>query len=403
MTDGQRQRVLPGLIILVSLGLVLAWQWLPWKYEEVDQGFSDEARRNPFLAASLFLQGQGVSVSSGRSLRRLDDLPPPHGATLILHSNEGLSDGERVEAVWQWVEEGGHLILNANTYTDVSTGENRNRLLEDMSLRLYPVEEEGDSDGEHHQLRTILDWFNLGASECSDEDDLLDLPLEEGEEPLQVSIRSGAFLETDAQDASLSVTNSDGAQLLSYFIGEGRVTVSTDLAMWTNRSIACHDHAHSLSLLTGSGEGEVVFLYHIRHTSMWGLLWNAAALGICLSLLWLGLWLWWRGQRFGPLLVSDYSRRRSLAEHLQASAMFAWRNRDISPEVDALRQRIHQQLERRHAGFSQLDETEQYSIIARMTQIPTEQVAWAMAEGLIEKPRHLVETVRRLQLIRNRL
>lgn len=399
MTERRR-----GLFIGLALTAAVAggywlWQALPWKTVEIDRGYSDEARRNPFLAAELFLKQRQISVSSARGLSRLDKLPPAAGATLLLYSNEGVLSREQTERLWRWTQQGGHLIVNANTYT-ADSQINPNLLFQKLGLSLEPRGDDKTVDTDKPAV-IVPDATKRRKDDCLDEDHVIDVNMDDEAEPLRVALHSDYILNNQGELAQTAVAGKHGIQLMRYFVGKGMITVASDLRFWSNRHIACNDHAYFLWKTVGGGE--VMILSYTEAPSLINLLWRQTPLGLSLSLLLLIAWLWRRGRRFGPLRQHDHSRRRRLGEHLHASAMFAWRNKYIAASIDGLRQAIRSRMIARHPDYRQLTGAEQQALIARQTGLSVDMVSRILSQKNPDTPRQLTEIAQGLQQIRNRL
>ena len=92
----RRARFLLLAVLLLLAGLLaifLASRLQPYT-ETIDLGPSPEARRNPYLAAELFLRKQGVTVSRADGLEVLKELPPSGHTLLLLGSRSGLTPGQ---------------------------------------------------------------------------------------------------------------------------------------------------------------------------------------------------------------------------------------------------------------------------------------------------------------------
>ncbi|MEZ4282199.1 MAG: DUF4350 domain-containing protein [Myxococcota bacterium] len=105
-----------ALLLLVVAGLAAGFFTLFERYEEeIDRGASDEARRNRFLAAELFLRrvhrGPVESHSSWASLGDFDGRGAS-GALIIADSRLVLSDSQ-ADRLLDWARSGGHLIVGA--------------------------------------------------------------------------------------------------------------------------------------------------------------------------------------------------------------------------------------------------------------------------------------------------
>lgn len=394
---GGRGRALGGALAVVSL---LAFGWffsqLERVEEAVDQGFTQAAQRNPFLAAELFLHRLGVPVESHKRMSVLSHLPPPQGSTLILVTNSRALSQAHLDNLWRWIEAGGHLITQVSAIT-TGGGESDDPLLAGLGVEVYPADEAAGPIFPAALTAVDQRWQK---TTCLKERASFKVETDAAQ-PIDIALRSGLYLVDGAGTARASAANEDGPQLLQYDVGRGVVTVFSQLGLWRNAHIECFDHAYLLWLLS---EGDTVwFLHHVEMPSLFSLMWDQAAPALSLLALLLGLWLWHRSQRFGPLLSEDVTRRRSLLEHLHASAMFAWRHGRADALVAALQQSIRARMQRRQPGFEALDFDDQCAAIAHLTQLSAAAVARAMAPPRLKRSHHLVATVQGLQTIRNRL
>ena len=398
-------KVLIGAVTAVVVILaVWGYRQLEWEERVVDEGFSSLARHNPFLAAQRFLRSQGVETKHYTSVLAVDTLPLSADATVVLAGSRQALGVRRAEWLWQWVESGGHLVIDAQGYTDPGSGESSDVLLEWLGLGHYSKSADDHGlDDEDAVLEMLMNMAGQWRSDCEGGEALVDFRLGDDPEPVQAHIRGDGWL-MDADDLALASAGShdEGAQFVQFEVGDGLVSVFTDLSHWSNRYVECHDHAFLLWYLVGSNP-QAWFVYSSELPSLAGLLWRQAPLVVVLSGSVLALWLWRRGRRFGPVLVSDVRTRRSLIEHLHASALFMWRNGQWIRLLEALRVSIRRSMAARHPGFRHLNTAEQYALIARLTDIDEQQVAWALGAESLSDRRHFVKAVQLLQTIRNAL
>lgn len=97
------------LLLVIGFGL---WQQLEWVEEEVDRGFSDEARQKPTLAAERFLRSLDLQAESRRGFSLLDEMsggasPVTLDDNLVLINAHRTLREKRLQTLWQWVEDGG--------------------------------------------------------------------------------------------------------------------------------------------------------------------------------------------------------------------------------------------------------------------------------------------------------
>lgn len=138
------------VIALLLLLTVLAFQAgdLEWEELETDLGYTEEARRNPYLAAKMFLQQWGADVTTSSGLRILDNMPNVSDTIVITSSRFSLSQ-RRSDQLSQWLNEGGHLVVMVSAVYDADTGDSGDKLLDGLGIYLAdPVEEESEYSDE---------------------------------------------------------------------------------------------------------------------------------------------------------------------------------------------------------------------------------------------------------------
>lgn len=399
MDESRRKVVLPVLALSV-LAAALYWIYLhmEWVPVERDAGFRLEAQRNPYLAAERFLRQRGAVVTAVSDARILDRLPQAP-ATLIITREQNHLNAQRWQALWLWLEGGGRLITTAHHFTDPDTGQSQDELLWRLGARLYPAAPAPDMDGDASASRNWLQHAGaFDPAACPGQDHLVPVPLAGEDEPLQIAVQPGQLLEDTAGAAIASAGNKDGIQFIQYRVGKGTVTVLTDISLWSNGKIGCHDHAYLLWSLTGGGS--VWLLYHADMPSLAALLWRAAPLPLLLGALLLPMWLWRRGRRFGPMLAPVARQRRRLMEHLRAASLHHWRRGHHDELVRQLRQSIVQAMRHRAPGGAAAHDA---GLIARLTQQREDDVRWALACERCADRDTFLRLIQILQSIRNAL
>lgn len=168
--------VLFGLLAVAG-GIYWLSQQLEWKEVTDYKGYSDAARRDPFLAANHFLARQAVQTRSIRSFTPLDQLSWQGEAigpqdTLILIHNYKMLQGQRLQKVLEWVEAGGTLILSTSNPFMGSQG-SPDPLLESLGVARHredPVDDfiyDADEDDEDYDE-------DYDDEDSSDEEDYSD-------------------------------------------------------------------------------------------------------------------------------------------------------------------------------------------------------------------------------------
>jgi len=227
---------------------------------------------------------------------------------------------------------------------------------------------------------------------------------------ISINFRSRYHLEDTSNNAlhAEQLKNKDSANhILQYPVGEGMLTVMSDLRFWKNRKISWYNHSYLLWMLVSDSE-TAWFVFDTNSPNLLSLLWNAAShliisLGICLALL-----LWQRGRRFGPITPDDSTNRRQLIEHIEASARFSWNHKQFEPNMTVLLNDIRKRLLFSH----NIDLIELESVhtnktliekISHITQIQEKDVRAAFKPNFEYKEHALVQRVKLLQQLRNQL
>ena len=190
--------------------------------------------------------------------------------------------------------------------------------------------------------------------------------------------------------------------LLYFDIGEGSVTVTSDNSIWGNQRIDCHDHAYGLWRLVNP-DGRVWLLINQDAPSLAAILWRNAGYGVIAGIIALALWLWSLSVRFGPVLVVEQSGRRSLAEHIYASAMLLWRKQQHPQLLNILRKEIFERIEEQHPNLNQPSGDQRLEFLHQLTGISQADIKHALfAEGL-HHPQEFAAAIAHLQTIRKQL
>ena len=395
MVNKYNIKYIAGSVLFVLL--VWGYQQLPFKEEVIDLGFGEKAQQNPFLASELFLQELGNKVTMVKSLNKLDDLPEPMNSSIVLATKNRALSSTQIDTLLSWIEQGGHLITNANSFTNLEDGSNKDLLLAYLGIEVYPIDEEDELEQTPKWIQQML--MNQPDA-CSASDRLMTLSDADGN-TVEISMNSNATLYHIDELETYSAANQFGTQLIQLEMDKGSVTLLTDLAIWSNNQVHCFDHAYFLKYLVG--DDDIMIFYHIHRASIFSLMWHQAPLFVILSLLLIFFWIWHKSQRFGPLVTFENTKRRSLLEHINASAVFAWRNGEINTMIGPLREAIRSHMTIHHPGFKNMIPDEQYALIAKITHLEPEQIRWAFDKSEVQKPIELEKLIQQLQTIKDRI
>lgn len=151
------------------------------------------------------------------------------------------------------------------------------------------------------------------------------------------------------------------------------------------------------------GRGHVYLVYDQRQDRWWmRLLRDGVMTWLPLALLLAG-WLWARSQRLGPLLPDPEPERRSLREHIIASAHHLWRNgRGLSLYDQALAA-LHARIASRAPALSGLQGVALEQALAQRTGIDARQLASALRRPPAHDKTALAQRITVLMETRNLL
>lgn len=456
-----QRRLIIGALAAILIGLGYWWYTtLEWEEKEIDLGYSKEALQNDFFAAEIFLRKHGIQATTVKNLSLLDthswrNLKLGARDTIVIINGYKTMSEERYDALYEWVNNGGTLITSTqNPFVGTHTSE-EDVLLTDFNIEVAPEETELDK---RDLLEKLADGFdeaedkndedkgneNGDKNENSDKktsDKKDDKPenyyrcaLDEAptqidfggeEKPLNFDFshrspfiyyryvaHEPAEHDTTNQDETPDGdTNEEGNEveedyhydeerehLLYFDIGEGSVIITSDNYIWSNQRIDCHDHAYGLWQLVNS-DGRVWFLVNQDAPSLAAILWRNANYGVIAGVSALILWLWASSLRFGPLFITEQTGRRSLAEHIYASAMLLWRKQQHPQLLNVLRADIFERLDKLYPSINQPAAEQRIELLHQLTGIAPADIKQALFADDLYHPQKFATAIAHLQTI----
>lgn len=299
-----------GLALLVA-AVVLVRRGSEEVTETVNVPPSGPAAENQFLALERLLGRLGVEA---RSTPLLSDVPRPAPDVLFLFVPARREWNERDQRLLGWVDQGGHLILGA--------------LEDDAFLTWLGLERDG--------------W--------------------------RITPVQGSWDYVDPPD-----WEQDGRTVfaISFPRNEGRITVVTGFEQLAGRGLGEDGLARlvwTATCLEGQPERALI-VYGDEFPGLGALLWARAPLLVISGALLLVALLWGASRRFGPILPDPEPARRSLVEHVQASARLLWRHRRVGPLLSGAREELRDQIRLRHPELTQLSSAELALRLAPLVRI----------------------------------
>jgi hypothetical protein len=430
-----------AIVVLIALIGGLAYWAIDIKFKqvEINAGFNQEARRNPFLAAQLFMAELNPKLSpelentnditdkrfeTQQGLDKLKQLPKVED-TLIITSARNTVTNMQSQALLQWVEQGGHLIIRASQEFNRQQKTSGDHILDAVDIRLHPFttsaedsnDENKDSEQESNDLEDLattigeqLEKMNADHLSCDAAEDvnLSSFPTEPDLADAQAHIKSPNILEYDnLDDAAFWTSDGYGPQLIQLNLGQGKLSVMTDMDLWHNRNIGCFDNAYVLQHLVNSHNsgqsGKTWLLYHEKMPSFSSLLWKYHRALIVSSMLLLFIWVWSQTLRFGPLKIINSAIRRQFSEHIEATTRYRFKAKQGEEIIDLVRQQLFSQVSKRHNDFEKMSQQQQIELIARLSETEPDQVYFALYNDFNSKPEQVIKQVQDLQIIRKQL
>ena len=327
--------------------------------EEIRTAYSTEAKLNPFLAAERMITRRGIKTKVVRELSEIDHLPFEPD-TLLISYNYRLEQTARKDKLLNWIDQGGHLILElqSNIFGDEDN-------IETPLLDTFQV----------HPVRHSTIFEDLEQSEG-----ITSFKIYDDGETLDVQFPPFHALEVQHDEPILLISNNTGTQVVEFYFGQGLVTILTNFHMWKNPIIGKHDHAALLAKLVDDEPGTVLFFPQIIAPNLLDLIWLHGEKVILSLILLLLLSLWALNNRFGPMISLKHQQRRSLLEHINAVGRFDWHHHRANNILNVSRQELHHLIEKRVPQWHQKTPQQQWAWIAEHTQHTAEEIASALSK-----------------------
>lgn len=402
-------------------------------YEETkDDGWSEAAIRNPFLAAQHYLEHDTKDTQVSRSLQAV--IQEENIDTIVISNLNNIVSDSQIALLKDWVASGGHLILSGMTselhsapadflnWLEVSLYEN------DHSCSMQ-FEEDSLSD----ELTLTAEDSNPPLHEDQEQTATIQTEIEAGAEALcndesKGSFTSLSFSGQPEMEAYFyphhglyhpSIDHSDieseaGLQLNHWFSSEhnvhflqftfsqGTISILSDVEIWQNNKIDQRDHAFLLTYLTNNSK-HIRFVVGSNMPSLFTLMWRFGSEFIVSTFLLVIFWLLYRSQRFAPPMKDRSVNRRSIAEHFKACANFHWQHKDTQALLSSLQTEIEQLAARSIEGFTHLSKAEQCSAIATASGHSPAKIYQALHDTNITHEASFTEVVKTLQIVRTSL
>lgn len=366
------------VLVLVAIGLPIAAFFFFFEpvEEEIDTGYSAQARQNQFLAAQRFIKELDIDSETIRGMDKVNHLPAPHNVLFATYSHRFEESATR-EHLLAWIRQGGHLVLELRPFQGSDDVKVDTPLLD--TLEVWP----DNSDAFFNKINT----------------ETIEVRVYKNSEPLTVAFQPFRTLKVTREDPVLLFNDSNGIHLVEYNLGDGVITIMSGFDLWRNRNIGRYDHAAALAQILGDNPSKVWFLQSVSMPSIFKLMWQYGREAVVASGLLLLLMLWHLNNRFGPVVSINQQQRRSLLEHLDAVGQFDWRYQHAEGILKTVRADLHQMIETRYPRWQKKSAQEQNEWLAKRTRLSEQEISRALNAS----PDHqttFTHYVRVLQIIR---
>ena len=330
-----------------------------WVDKEDELGHLGEAKRNPWLAATRFLDLNKIPLVQQRGINVL-----PDEASVIIAPAEAINSELLAKRLLTWTKRGGHLIYLAQG------GESHRNDWTDSSFNFSGF------DGNHPFL-AALGVAQTNKPPAAGPEGTVRIE----DQDFRVSLKEkSSFDLTNAKDRVVFSTGSRSESVLaSLRHGSGRVTLIAHAAAFRNRWIDDDDHAALLLALVRETHPvyKVTFIKAGR-INLWDMLREYAwPVVVALAVLLLG-WLWSVLPRFGPVRTLPRRYERRFASHMDEAGTFLWKQKLSDALLEAPRQAVLAAARRQ--GMRE-DERLFSSLLATRAGLPPERVQDALYSG----------------------
>lgn len=382
------RRTVISIITLVLIGGAI-WLWNDQmeRHWKLVPNYQSEARKNNLLVAERLLTQRRYQLKTIPTLSQALPSLPTHG-TLMLLDNNGNMSAFQAQDLLRWVKAGNTLILrpkfnfiftrptaadaipseqdNRNADTGSAANEDTSQPAQAQANDASQSNDDGNRDEEEEQdNEEQVAAPPTTTNTAPHANQLLDDPISSSlgvqlkevfhsananqqapRNPLQPANKNFArYVEFPHQGYPLEIwqgkrrliatkkalkpiaTDNTGEILRLYKMGKGHLVLVAD-NYFTNQNIAAFDHAEVLlNLAQLQADSKQIFIVREIAPTPWHTLLLQAMPYAFISLTLLLLLVIWRAtQRFGPLLPDPRQERRSLLEHIDASAKWLWQS-----------------------------------------------------------------------------
>ncbi len=375
------------VFIIVCIAGYLLYINLEYHTVEKDRGFQGEALTNKYLAAEFYLLRMGQNT---KKIKMFTDKQANlnFNDTLLIPSARLAFDSRRSKDVIDWVKKGGHLIITGRVAAENKASQ-RDHILDDLGLSIE---------------RKVLSEYST-----------------QGDNPVSVSTIGEEFLWVDFDDYLVisktaafnseiiwSIDDDDRTHGMQIKLGNGYLTLLSDMRLFKSDYIVKYDHAAFLFLLSGTqlAKGESGVLYYSlfeNQLSLFQWLWENSRLLVMSFIMFLIVGLWMLVPRFGPLINETPPIRRQFLEHLKASGNYHWRQGNYIRLLTDVRKQLSQQVKKKYPEWSSLNRQDQIMHFSDISQLESAVIERALFDTDVQQENDFIKKIKILEKLRKSL
>jgi len=388
-------------LVLMLVVIVLLYDFyskLESHLVEEDKGYQGEALTNDYLAAEYFLLQMGQNAEKLK-LFSTDQKSLNKNDILLVPSIRLSFDRRRTDDMLEWLKNGGHLIITGDVDSE-KIAEHKDYLLNSLGLKV-----------DRKALASESETSESEASASVQSDYPVNIMSFDDEMFLQVDFDDYLILSKTPEfnsDVLWEAEDEDRIHGIQIRVGEGTLTLLSDMRMFTNDYIDAYDHAAFLLSLIQSQQStnhSNTFYYSLyeERLSLIQWLWENAHLLMLSFIVLIVSVLWMIAPRFGPLINVGEPVQRQFLKHLSAAGNYHWRQGNYVHLLSDVRVRLSHEVKIKYPEWVNLSKQDQIKHFSGSSQLEVKQVEMALFNTDIQHVNDFITTIKLLEMLRKNL
>lgn len=378
------------IIILLSILIGIFFYYILKDYRLVEKerysGFSSEIRQSRYEVLKGYLERMEFTVEKHVRITSIKDLKNNNGVVFIGVLPNRYTEDEYNKII-EWVKDGGHLIINApesynpESYNDADTGgygtEDKNTLLKHFGI----LREYDDSSEDDEITKISLDNFVY-----------------------TVSYHTHTKL-SYITELNIISSEEDRDRFIQMEFGDGTVSIFGDNSFLLNDMIIDNDNAlFAFELFNFRNQtGKIWIVEQPRMPYFMELIWDYYRNVVISIGVFLLMFLFWAGRRFGSIIEIEDTTRRSLLEQIHAAGIFAFKTKSLQKLIDRVRKDLIFRIEAKHPSIVFDSQHDIYDDIALITSLDKTLVEYAFTHIINNQQIEFLKIIRALYKIGKRI